>query len=273
MKRFLTIAAILLVVGFVVAKNRQMCSYVCTTSKMLTKQFKGSVSPEFEIERLKGEIANLTGDVDRLIQEEATLKYDLTVDQAKTKEKEADLAKTEASLKAFAEAVKTNADKSFSFTNTSFTPVTANSKLKADYKLYQEQKKAVEYLKKGAASKEKQYNSVKIQREKIFTTQQTYKAQLEQLASDWATLKNETNSTSPDFDANRFTQIEDALNNLKRKVEIEKTVIELKNGQPTPQHNSQTEVGNQLDPDTVLNAINNPPADKSSVKTTTPQND
>jgi len=272
MKRFLTIAAILLVVGFVVAKNRQMCSYVCTTGQMLTKQLKGSVSPEFEIERLKNEIAKLDGDVDRLIQDEATLTVDLKEYRADLAKKETALAKTEESLLTFAKEVKSNPDKGFVFTKASYTPVTAKKKLADDFDLYKSQKGSVQSLKNLIGAKEKQYNSLLTHRTKIATQKLTYQAQLDQLSADWATLKNDTNASTPNFDSTRFAQIEQGLKDLKRKVEIEKTVLELKNGMAPPQQDVQVEVGNQIDPDTVLSAIQNQPADKT-VKTTPPQND
>jgi hypothetical protein len=59
MKRFLTIAAILLVVGLVVAKNTRVSSYMCTLAKKVQNNMQANVSPEFEIERLDMEIERL----------------------------------------------------------------------------------------------------------------------------------------------------------------------------------------------------------------------
>jgi len=272
MKKFLTIAAILLVVGFVVAKNRQMCSYVCTSAKVLSKQLKGSVSPEFEIERLKGEIAKLDGDVDQLIQDEATLTVDLKEKRAKLAQDETKLAQTEESLLNFAKEVKANPDKGFVFTKASYTPVTAKNKLAYDFDHYKSLKGSVQSLKNLISSKEKQYNSVLTHRTKIATLKQTYQAQLDQLAADWALLKSDNNSETPNFDNNRFTMIEEGIKNLKRKVDIESVAAGIKAETNKTAPAPQVEV-NQLDPDTVLNTIQNQPADKSSVKTTTPQND
>jgi len=272
MKKFLTIAAILLVVGFVVAKNRQMCSYVCTTSKMLTKHLKGSVSPEFEIERLKGEIASLEADVDRMIREEANLSVDLRDSKTDLGKKEAAVVKTREGLKAFAEKVKANPDKGFVFTNTSYTPVVASSKLKADYDLFKSQEKSVESLRNLISTKEKQLNTFKTQRDQIKTMKQTFEAQLDQLAADWITLKNESPSANVSFDTSRIAMIEEGLKNLKHKVDVETEYDRLKNSQQSSK-STPPAATNQIDPDTVLNAIEQSTGDKSTVKTPAPVQD
>jgi len=265
MKRFLTIAAVLLVVGFLVAKNRQMCSYVCTTSKMITKQFKGNLSPEFEIDRLKGEIANLDGDVDRMIQEEATLSVDLKYDKQTLTKSEGNLAKTREGLKAFAEKVKANPDKVFVFTNTTYTPVIASAKLKTEYDLFKSQEKSVESLKNLVAAKEKQLNNLKTQRQQLETVKLTYQAQVDQLAADWTILKNDTPAVAAaNFDSSRIALIEEGLKNLKRKVDIDTEAATIKHGLPSAAP-AQPAATNQFDPDTVLNALD-PAADKSTVK-------
>jgi len=272
MRKFLTIAAILLVVGFVVAKNRQMCSYVCTTSKMISKQFKGSVSPEFEIERLKGEIASLDADVDRMIQDEATLSVDLKYDKQNLAKSEGSLAETREGLKAFAEKVKANPAASFVFANTSYTPVVAGSKLKASYDLFKSQEKSIESLRNLVAAKEKQLNTLKTQRQQIATMKLTYQAQVDQLAADLTVLKNETPSAVANFDNSRIAMIEDGIKNLKREVEIKGVALAIKNGLPGSAP-AQPAATNQIDPDTVLNAIEQSTGDKSTVKTPAPVQD
>jgi len=267
MKKLLVAAAILLVVGFVVAKNRHVCSYVSTGCKMMSCQFKNSLSPEFEIERLRGEIAKLDTEVDRLIQDEATLAVDLKGYRSDLVAKETALARSEESLLNFAKEVKANPDKGFVFVKTSFAPTTAKKKLADDFDLYKSQKASVQSLKNLVAAKEKQYTTLVNQRTKIATTKLTFQAQLDQLAADYATLKNDSNSSSPNFDANQITLIEKGLKDLKRKVDIESYIAEKKADTVNTNGVTMPEVGNNVDPDVVLDAITNPGTEKSTVKT------
>ncbi len=270
MKKILIIAAVVLLVGFVVAKNKHWSSYVCTASKMVSSQFKNNVSPEFEIERLKGEIARLDGDVERMIQDEANLSVDLKdlkrgLDKAKNQ-----LNNTEKTLLDFAKDVKANPDKNFVFLKTTYTPVASKKKLTDDYELYKSLKASVQSKENLVAARQNELDTLKTQRETIVTQKLTFQAQLDQMDADWRTLKNDSHSTSPNFDTSRFTSIEEGLRNLKHKVDVEKEVIGIKSGMPTAK-STQPSVPNHVDPDTVLNAIQNPGSAPSTAEATSGQ--
>lgn len=269
MKRLVLIAAILGIVGLVVAKNTHLSSCIYTVTKMAEKQLKGSISPEFEIERLKNEIARLDSDVDRLIQQEAEMAVDLDSFKNKLKGREETLKQTKVNLVEFATKVK-NSDSGFQFINVSYTPVTANKKLAADFQLYQSQEASVQSLRNLIAAKEKQYNSLVHKRNTFVTQKQTFQANVEQLEADWAELKNESNAPVSSFDTDRVAMIETGINELKRTIAIKQKEAEIRSEIPSFATSPAEATEPQIDPDVVLNALQNS-AQNDNVAVATPK--
>lgn len=271
MRKFITIAAILLVVGLVVARNTRVSSYVCTAAKNIQKHMQANISPEFEIERLDMEIERLKGDVNDLVNQEAVLSVDLSELKQNLESKEKTLAKSEETLLAFANKVKENSNSNFQFVSHTYTPVAAKKKLADDYELYQSQKASVKSMRNLVTAREQQLTTLRNQRQKIVTQQATYKAKLDQLAADWTLLKNEVNSSPASVDNNRFKSIEEGLKQLNRQVEIEKRKADIHGENHSISGGAAVEVGPQIDPDFVLNAIRNPGDEKTIVGTTNGQ--
>jgi hypothetical protein len=109
---------------------------------------------------------------------------------------------------------------------------------------------------------------------KIKQTKDAFELKLTQLETDLALIRAEEATgngvTEAKFDNSRITLIQDGLKNLQRQVNIMKKKTELLH-EIAPTQGTPTSTAPKLDPDIVLQAIQNPPADKSAVQTVSPQ--
>lgn len=275
MKRLLTIAAVLLITSLVVASNTEVASYVCTGLKLLAKQATPVVSPEFEVERLKLEIAKLDNEVPRMVNSLATMyKDDIEPLKAKVNQNQKKLKNHETVLLEFAKVVKGNNSPEFVFEKLTYTTSKANEKLTQDFAIYQSLKATVQGQEKLLAAKEKQYSVKLDQVAKIRLTKQEFETKLTQLETDLALLRSNQASgsaTEADFDNERITLIQNGLKGLQREIGILQHTQTINDQIAPAAAKTSASPTPAIDPDVVLNAIQNPGEAKSSVNSVTPQ--
>lgn len=257
MKRIITTGAILLAVFALFASNRHIRSYVCTMKNMAVHQMKGNVSPEFEINRLQDEIRNLDSDLPGMVDSLAALDYEIKQGKAKLEKAQTALASHEKGLLEFAQTVKEKGKTQFVFASQKYTPVTGNQKLARDFALFNSLKATVESQQKLLAAQEQRFQVKFDQVSKIKEQKQAFETQLTQLATELELLKNEPNVCQTNFDSSRIALIQEGLANLKRqvgKLQSKKDIYE-KLGMTTETGPVTSEPA--IDPDVVLDAINN----------------
>jgi hypothetical protein len=276
MKKFLIIAAVVLGIGtFVIARNPVMRSYCSAVWHTCQAQVKGNVTPEFEIERLKLEIAKLDQEIPNLVNDLAVMDQDeIQPLNARVTASQKNLKAREQTLLEFAKVVKSNPSSDFEFAKVKYTSARANDKLAEDFAWYQSLKAQVQGQEKLLAAKQQQYKIKYDQVTKIRQTKEGFELKLTQLETDLALVRAEEATgngvTEAKFDNSRITLIQDGLKNLQRQVNIMKKKTELLH-EIAPAPGTPTSAAPKLDPDVVLQAIQHPAAEKSNVQTVSPE--
>jgi len=267
-KKF-TIGAILLGVVVLFAGSPLLRSYVKSAWHQTVCKMKGNIPAEFEIERLKGEIAQLDQEVPQLVTALAEMSYDLDNQKKQLQTVQGKLKAHTERLVDFAKAVKNNPNTQFVFAKQSFAPTEANKKLADEYKTFNTMKTIAEGKEKLVAAREKQFKIKLDQVNRIRQQKQEFELQLTNLETELALVKHQPGTPEKAFDNSRITLIEEGLKNLTRQVGIAKKESELKIMLGTGTDNAGPAAGPQIDPDVVLNAIQNPATEpKNDTETT-----
>jgi chromosome segregation ATPase len=252
MKKLVTIAAILVLVGLVVANKHNVKKMIgCPLSQMCCKQN----APEDEIQKLQDEITQLDSQMDTLIKEEARLHVDIKALKAKIPAKEKAFGTAKESLVGFAQAVKENKGKGFEFTNHTYTLVSAQKKLEKDFQLYNSLEAELKSLKNSLTAKEKHYNTLVDQRKNLVTTKLTFQATLDKLSADWAQLKSETSASTPGTDANKLKEIQASLDKLAYEIQVKTEEHTIRNEIAGTPGTPQIEPPSDINADAVLSKI------------------
>jgi chromosome segregation ATPase len=257
MKRTLTIGTIVLALVALFATNRHIRSYLHSAKNIAFTQLKGNISPEFEINRLQDEIRNLDSDLPGMVDSLAALDYDIKQNKAKLEKAQTALASHEKTLLEFAETVKAKGKTQFTFLDQKFTPTTGNKKLARDFALYNNLKATVESQQKLLTAQEQRFQVKFDQISKIKEQKQAFETQLTQLATELELLKNNSNGCEPAIDNSRIALIQEGLANLKRQVGKLQSKHDLYEKLGMTTENAPVNSDPAIDPDVVLNAINN----------------
>jgi chromosome segregation ATPase len=227
MKKLLIFGMIGTVALFVIAKKTHTFSYVSTLCSSITKDASDSVPTKFELERIRNEIVNLDGDIGNMIRPIA--EYKVEIDRLRK-----DIAKNTTSVEdrkkdllAVVERLD-NADKGFvNFPNNKRFPVEkVKSQLQRETETVKQQEKNLKTQQQVLEAKESSLKATQEQLAKVVSKKREYELRVAQLEAMDQSLQISRLGTTIKIDASRATQIEEALQNLEKRLATEREVID-----------------------------------------------
>lgn len=252
MKKLLVVSAILLA-GLVAAKAFHVGSYGRTLCKGFHQQAKDMVPTQFELERIRGEIARMENDIDALIKPLATQMVDIEALRQEVKGLQVRLEEKKKTLLTMSSTLQSG-EKAFEVHGFKYDGERAQTKLQRDFDTFKRLEQTISTKEKLLDAKERQFQASMEQTEKLMSKKNEYAVRLANLEAEEERLQVERIGSVPTVKSNHASEIEGSLRDLERRLAIEKKTNELRNG-PFHVDNHGTPVENQ--PQTNLQEIRN----------------
>lgn len=215
--------------GLFLVKKTALCSYASVLWSQVATATKNQVPTRFEIERVRHEIAQLDGDVNRMIRPIAEhkaaiarLKKDIAVHQAKLDERKDVLLTMAKDLEGNPSVVLYDGE--------SFSAERVRHKLHKDFDSYKRLEANLTSQRKLLEAKETSLRATQEQLAKVISKKREYEVRLAQLEADEETLQIARIGSTVHIDDSRATQIEASLQEIERRQDVQRAEIELRTG-------------------------------------------
>jgi hypothetical protein len=244
MKKLL-IAAVIVVGAFFVFRKTNLASYVSTAWCKVKNGAKNQVPLEFEVDRVRNEIANLDGDVRShlgpIAEEMATIKTLKNRIQVKRES----LRNEKINLLAMARELE-DGKKFITYGDEEFSADEIRAKLDREFAAYRRAEAELKSEEKLLAAKEKALRTVREQLANMKTLKRDLEIRLAQLEADLKTVRLAQTRDTYQMDDSRLAEIKASLADIEHRLEAERAVTEL-HGQfatdPVPVHKKTKSAG------------------------------
>lgn len=228
MKKMLIAGMIGAVALVFVAKKTNVCSYATTAWTQVETTTKDQIPTKFELDRIRNEVAALDGDINQMIRPIA--EYRVAIERMKK-----DIAKTETNIAEQKKKLLTvvedlQAKRKFVINGVTYTEARVRDQLQRDtegVKLLERNAKAQQQV---LEAKEQSLRATQEQLAKVINKKREYEVRLAQLEAEEETLKIAKIGSDIKIDSSRATHIESSLNEIERRLDVEKARIEMQNG-------------------------------------------
>lgn len=215
-------------VGLVVAKKTHLFSYATTAWRQVAKDAKDAVPTKFEIERLRGEIANLDQDVNTMIRPVAEYKVSIDRLRIEIAKSQANLDDTRKDLLARTDALKEGRTRVV-LNNREFDAAQVREKLRGDFELFKRQEANLAARSKVLEAKQAALKASQDQLVKVIQKKREYEVRLAQLEAENETLAAAAVGEGKiQIDNSRATEIDRALTALEDRIKADINVIEMR---------------------------------------------
>ncbi|MCI0643072.1 MAG: hypothetical protein L0Y72_21510 [Gemmataceae bacterium] len=220
----------LLGVGLFVAKSTHFLSYAGTFWAQVKKSTKNAVPTRFEIDRVRHEIANLDGDINKMVRPIA--EYMATISKLKK-----DIANTQTQLEEHRTTLLTmtrdlEGNPTFLvYGGEQFSADRVRHKLQKDFDSYKRIEANLKSQRTLLEAKETSLKATQEQLAKVMSKKRDYEVRLAQLEADEETLQIARIGSKLQIDDSRATQIEAALSGIEHRHNVQRAEVELKTGQ------------------------------------------
>lgn len=234
-----------------VAKKVNFFSYAGTLWSQAKKEARLTVPTRFEIERIRHEIAALDGDINRMIRPVAEnvaaikrLKVDIEKGQARLDEQRGDLLTMTRDLENNATQIV--------YGGQTYSAERVKAKLDRDLASFKRLEANLQSQTKLLDAKEKELSATQEQLSTVIAKKREFEVQLAQLEAEAETLQISKIGSKPQIDDSRATHIAASLSDLRNRLDVETTEIELANGSVV---SDNIPVNQRSQPKMDLNAI------------------
>lgn len=228
MRKFVTLL-VLVGVGWFVVKKTNLVSYAGTVWSMIRAETKSQVPTRLELNRARHEIANLDGDINRMVRPIA--EYMAAINRLKK-----DIAAAQEQLDTQREVLLIMArdldgnPTSLVYGNETFTPERVQKKLQRDFESYKRLEGQQQTQKKLLEAKETSLKATQEQLAKVQAKKREYEVRLAQLEAEEETLQIARLGSTLQVDDSRATQIEAALKEIEQRHDVTRAELELRTG-------------------------------------------
>ena len=214
-----------------VVKKTNVCSYASTLASSVSADVKSQVPTKFELERIRHEIAALDGDISQMVRPIA--EYKVAIDKMRR-----DIAKSEKNIaaqkKTLLEAVRdVEAKVPFVVNGRTCTPEQVQRQIVTDTERLKQLEKHVKVQTQVLEAKELSLRATQDQLAKVISKKREYEVRLAQLEAQEETLSVAKIGSDVKIDNTRATMIEDALNAVEHRQNVEREIADTKNGDLT----------------------------------------
>jgi chromosome segregation ATPase len=234
MKKLLIVGMIGAVALFVIAKKTHTFSYVSTLCSSITRDASDAVPTKFELERIRNEIANLDSDVGNMIRPIAEYKADIERLRKDINKNTASMEDRKKDLLAVVERLDAaeKADKGFVVlpNNKRFPVEKVKAQLQRETENVKLSEKNLKTQQQVLEAKEASLKATQEQLAKVVSKKREYELRVAQLEAMDQTLQVARIGTIK-IDANRAAQIEEALQNLEKRLQTDGEELIIRNNQ------------------------------------------
>ncbi len=226
----IAIGLLVLLVGFFAMRKTSLLSYAGTLWSQVREETKNSVPTKFEIERVRHELANMDGDVGKMLRPIA--EHMAAINQLKKdlKATRANLTGQKANLLTMARDLEGNPTV-LNYGGEEYSADRVRNKLQRDFDSYRRCEIHLKSQEKLLDAKERSLGAAREQLVKMVAKKREYEIRLAQLEADEETLQiARIGSKIPLEDSNRASEIEAILTEIERRHEVQRSEIELLNG-------------------------------------------
>lgn len=230
MKKYLIISLLGAVALVAVGAKTNAWSYLRTAVGQVSAEAKDQVPIKFELDRIRNEIAEMDGDISKMIRPIAEYKASIAKMRKDIAKTQANVEKRKSVLLGYVEELEAN-PKQIDIDGIKYTPDQVRRQLQKDMESVKNLEKHVKVQQQVLEAKEQALRASQEQLSKVIAKKDEYKVRLAQLEADEETLKVAAIGTEPKFDSSRTAHIEDSMNAVELRIEAAKKAIEMKNGE------------------------------------------
>ena len=226
MFRKILVGAAVVALGLFALHTTGLSSYPATAFGNMKKALKKKVPLEFEIERLRTEVARLVPDMKKhlsTIAEEMTAVESLKDEITQTR---ANLAKQKDSILAMTQALESGTAK-VSLGHREFSAARIKEKLARDFESYQRCEAELQSREKLLDAREKSLDAARDQLATIRTQKQDLDVQVAQLEAELKTVRAAQSRNKFQFNDTNLARCKATLAELRNRLKVEKTTAEL----------------------------------------------
>jgi chromosome segregation ATPase len=225
----IAIWALIIVGGLFLLRKTNLCSYMSTAWDKVKTSAKNQVPLEFEVERVRHEIAKLDGDMrDQLApiaEEMATIK---TL-RNRIRNTEDNLKEQKVSILAMTKDLESGA-KFVTYDGEEYPAEEVRAKLDRDFASYRRCEAELKSQQQLLEAKQKSLRAVKAQLRNMKTLKRDLEVQLAQLEADLKTVRLAQTRDKYQLDDSRLSDIKASLAEIEHRLNVERSITEL-NGQ------------------------------------------
>jgi hypothetical protein len=226
MKKKLGILALIVLAGLFVFHRTNLGSYVCTAWANVTQGVKRQVPLEFEVDRIRHEIAHLDDDMraqlSPIAEEMATVK---TL-RRKVQVTRFNLKNEKASLLALTRQLESGT-KFISTGDEEYSAEDMKAKLTSDFAAYQRCEAELKSQEQLLAAKEQSLKAVRDQLASMKTLKRDLEVQLAQLEAELKTVRLAQTKDKYQLDDSRLSDIKASLADIEHRLNVERAKTEL----------------------------------------------
>lgn len=229
MKKLLIVGMIGAVALVALAKQTHVFSYASTAFSSVATATKNQIPTKFELERVRQEIAGLDGDINQMVKPIA--EYKVVIEKMRK-----DIAKAESNIadkkKVLLETVEDlqGDPKHLVIDGKTYSVTSVRKQLERDTASLKQLEKSVRTQRQVLEAKELSLRATQEQLAKVISKKREYELRLAQLEAEEETLQIARIGSDVKIDSGRATHIENALANIEHRQQVEKTAVELQNG-------------------------------------------
>lgn len=207
--------------GALFVTNAVWSGSISTAWKKARTCVERQISPEFEIERIRGQIAKLSPDMNRHIEKIAEATVECASLQRKIELVSSELDKRQKDMLAMTEKVERG------LIPVGYTPTNMKEKLARDLKSYKNCERDLSNKQKLLEAKQKALEAARNQLRTIQTSRQELEVEVARLEAELAQVRAETAASKIVLDDSRLGKIKGSIEKLRETIEREKQVVEL----------------------------------------------
>lgn len=228
MKKVLAVT-VLGLVALVVARKTNFVSYASTAMNKVECQAKRSIPTKFELERIRNEIAQLDGDIDRMVRPVAENKAVIDRMRKEIEKTQANVDEKKQVLLGVTEELKSNPEFVI-FGGKRFPATEVKAQLGRDFDSYKRLDTHLQTQRKLLTAKEQALKASHEQLSKVISKKHEYELQLAQLEAEEETLQIARIGSEMKLDDSRATKIAEALAAVRHRHDVERAEVELRTG-------------------------------------------
>lgn len=207
--------------GALAVTNAVWSGSVSTAWKQARAVVSSQISPEFEIERIRGQIAKLTPDMNRHIEKIADATVEVASLTRKIEVVQGELDKRQKDILVLAEKVEKG------IVPVGLSPTNLKDRLARDLKAFKSCERDLANKQKLLESKQRALEAARAQLRTIQEARQTLEVEVAKLEADLASIRLQQNESKFQLDDSRLGKIKGDLESLRNAIDSERVKVEL----------------------------------------------